>query len=255
MCTGGQGIPPSSPSPCSVRSGPILCSRSGGGRANNWPLMLRNQRPVLRSWDRSVLPSTRGRPVRLGVSAYGRGSSSAAGTEGTTAGTALALHRAAGAAALAAGQHWRHAGRLSRVHGSGPDPVLLAAFLVGELGLALQADDRFDVVGVPDRGFRPGRTRTRRPTDNRRSSGRPPEPPWPALRVSPARGRVGSWGGRYPGARSTAARTHQARGGLSLRFRHRDRVRSCPPSRECRRRARSAGTRCPSGWLPGVRGA
>lgn len=189
MCTGGQGIPPSSPSPCSVRSGPILCSRSGGGRANNWPLMLRNQHPVLRSWDRSVLPSTRGQPVRLGVTAYGRGSSSAAGTEGTTAGTALALHRAAGAAALAAGQHWRHAGRLSRVHGSGPDPVLLAALLGGELGLALQAAAH----GQPTVAGPASRTTLARPA------------------VSPARGRVGSWGGRYPGAHSTAARTHQAR--------------------------------------------
>ena len=50
-------------------------------------------------------------------------------------------------------------------------------------------------------------------------------------------------------------RTHRARGGFSRRARHRDRVRSCPPSRACRRRARSAGTRCPSDRLPAVRGA
>jgi len=44
------------------------------------------------------------------------------------------------------------------------------------------------------------------------------------------------------------------RGGFSRRARHRDRVRSCPPSRACHRRARSAGTRCPSDRLPAVRG-
>ncbi len=42
--------------------------------------------------------------------------------------------------------------------------------------------------------------------------------------------------------------------GVSRRARHRDRVRSCPPSRACPRRARSAGTRCPSDRLPAVRG-
>lgn len=36
--------------------------------------------------------------------------------------------------------------------------------------------------------------------------------------------------------------------------RHHDRVRSCPPSRACHRRARSAGTRCPSDRLRAVRG-
>jgi hypothetical protein len=34
-----------------------------------------------------------------------------------------------------------------------------------------------------------------------------------------------------------------------------DRVRSCPPSQACHRRARSAGTRCPSDWRPAVRAA
>jgi hypothetical protein len=37
--------------------------------------------------------------------------------------------------------------------------------------------------------------------------------------------------------------------------RRRGRARSCPPSRVCRRRARSAGARSPSGWPPVVRGA
>lgn len=49
-------------------------------------------------------------------------------------------------------------------------------------------------------------------------------------------------------------RAHPARGGFSRRARHRDRVRSCPPSWACHRRARSAGTRCPSDRLPAVRG-
>ncbi len=43
-------------------------------------------------------------------------------------------------------------------------------------------------------------------------------------------------------------------GGVSPRAGHRDRVRSCPRSRGCRRRARSAGTRCPSDRLRAVRG-
>lgn len=43
-------------------------------------------------------------------------------------------------------------------------------------------------------------------------------------------------------------------GGFSRCARYRDRVRSCRRSGVCRRRARSAGTRCPWGWLPAVRG-
>lgn len=55
--------------------------------------------------------------------------------------------------------------------------------------------------------------------------------------------------------RFTADDTDPPRAGrLSLRVQHRDRVRSCPPPGACRRRARSAGTRCPSDWLPAVRG-
>jgi hypothetical protein len=50
------------------------------------------------------------------------------------------------------------------------------------------------------------------------------------------------------------ARTHLARGGFSRRAGHRGRVRSCPPSWGCHRRARSAGTRCLSDWRPAVRG-
>ncbi len=55
-----------------------------------------------------------------------------------------------------------------------------------------------------------------------------------------------------PGIVDILAVCHLARGGFSRRVRHRDRVRSCPPSRACHRRARSAGTPCPSDRLPAM---